>query len=82
MIRNTKRTVIFVLGILFLIFGVIGLVLPFLQGILFLAIGLMLLSLFSPTLREWLERHTRKYPKLHSAVLSIEQFIRRIVGEI
>lgn len=82
MIRNTKRTILIIIGILFLLLGVVGLVLPFLQGILFLAIGLMILSLFSPTLREWLEQRTRKYPRLHHAVLSVEQFIRRIVGEI
>jgi len=82
MIRNTKRTVIFVIGILFLILGVVGLVLPFLQGILFLAIGILLLSMFSPSLRAWLERHTRKVPALHRAVLSAEQFIKRVVGEM
>ena len=37
LIRNT-------LGVLFIILGLAGLVLPFLQGILFLAIGALLLS--------------------------------------
>lgn len=61
--------------------GVIGLALPFLQGILFIAIGLLLLSIYSPTLREWVEKHTRKYPKVHVQVVRVQQFVNRIIGE-
>ena len=82
MIRHTKRALIFFFGIVFLFLGVIGLALPFLQGILFIAIGLLLLSIFSPTLREWVERHTRKYPKVHEAVIKVQQFINRMIGEV
>lgn len=81
MLRHTKRAIIFIIGLLFLFLGVIGLALPFLQGILFIAIGLLLLSIYSPTLREWVEHHTRKYPKVHAQVLKVQQFINRIVGE-
>jgi len=41
---------------MFIIFGLVGLVLPFLQGILFLAIGFILLSLWSPRIREYMDR--------------------------
>ncbi|MBI3785079.1 MAG: PGPGW domain-containing protein [Deltaproteobacteria bacterium] len=44
-----------ILGIACLILGVIGLFLPFLQGILFLVIGLTLLSSESERARRWLE---------------------------
>ena len=81
MMRHTKRAFIFFIGLIFLFFGVVGLFLPFLQGILFIAIGLLLLSTYSPTLREWVERHTRKYPKVHEAVVKVQQFITRIIGE-
>jgi len=81
MIRHTKRAIIFFIGLIFLFFGVIGLFLPFLQGILFIAIGLLLLSTYSPTLREWVERHTRKYPKVHEVVVKVQQFLTRIIGE-
>ena len=81
MIRHTKRAIVFFIGLIFLFLGIIGLALPFLQGILFIAIGLLLLSIYSPTLREWVERHTRTYPKLHEVVLKIQQFVGRIIGE-
>jgi uncharacterized membrane protein YbaN (DUF454 family) len=42
-------------GILLLIFGVVGLFLPFLQGILFIILGLSLLSTESPRAKAWLE---------------------------
>ena len=43
------------LGIAFLILGVVGLFLPFLQGILFLVIGLTLLSTESERAQRWLD---------------------------
>ncbi|MDP4020605.1 MAG: PGPGW domain-containing protein [Candidatus Adlerbacteria bacterium] len=82
MIKQTKRAIVFLLGVIFLIFGIIGLFLPFLQGILFIIIGLLLLSIFSPTLRDWIEHHTRKYPKVHEGVIKLQGFINRIVGEV
>jgi uncharacterized membrane protein YbaN (DUF454 family) len=82
MIKQTKRIIIFFIGLVFLFFGIVGLFLPFLQGILFLIIGLLLLSIFSPTLREWVEHHTRKYPTVHESVLKMQKFINRIVGEV
>jgi uncharacterized membrane protein YbaN (DUF454 family) len=42
------------LGVLLLVLGVIGLFLPFLQGILFLIMGLSLLSTESPRAKAWL----------------------------
>ena len=41
-------------GSLLLVLGVIGLFLPFLQGILFLIMGLSLLSTESPRAKAWL----------------------------
>lgn len=76
-----KRGFILVLGVAFLILGVIGLALPFLQGFLFIAVGLLLLSVFSPTLRAWVESHTRRWPRLHELVGKMDAWIRRIIGE-
>ena len=44
-----------VLGIVCMILGVLGLFLPFLQGILFLVIGLTLLSAESDRAKRWLD---------------------------
>jgi len=44
MSRTVKKVVALVAGWLFIVLGVIGLFLPFMQGILFLMIGLTILS--------------------------------------
>ena len=82
MIRHTKRAIVFIIGLLLVFLGVLGLFLPFLQGILFIVLGLFLLSIFSPTLREAIERQTRKFPKVHAQVVKVQQFVDRIIGEV
>ena len=51
MARLIKRIAVLTLGWLFILFGIVGLVLPVLQGVLFLLIGLALLSTESETAR-------------------------------
>ncbi len=58
------RFVILVSGWFFIVLGILGLFLPILQGILFLAIGAYLLSLESPMARRFIERMRRRYPRL------------------
>ncbi len=77
-----KRGLIFVIALIFIILGLVGLALPFLQGFLFLAIGLILLSIASPTARMWIEHHTRKYPKVHAFVEKVEKQITKIIGRL
>lgn len=43
------------IGVLLLLLGVLGLFLPFLQGILFLIMGLTVLSTESPRAKAWLQ---------------------------
>jgi len=80
--RQAKRILVLTLGAMFLLLGIAGLALPFLQGILFITIGVLLLSMLSPTLREQIEKHTRKWPKFHALVVKAEQFIARFIGEV
>ncbi len=77
-----KRTAIFASGIICIPIGIAGLVLPFLQGILFLALGIVLLSISSPEARQWLERHTRRFPPIHAAVEKMEQLVVRVIGRL
>ena len=58
------RFVILASGWMFIVLGILGLFLPILQGILFLAIGAYLLSLESPMARRVIARMRRRYPKL------------------
>ena len=78
--KQTKRILVLSLGVAFIIFGLVGLVLPFLQGFLFLAIGLLLLSLYSPTIRAWMDKHTVRYPKLHAMVAKAEEWVVKVIG--
>ncbi len=64
MVRLAKRIAILALGWAFILFGIVGLFLPILQGILFLLIGLALLSSESVIARRLLDRLRARYPGL------------------
>ena len=63
-----KNAVIAVLGYAFIVVGAIGIFLPFLQGLLFIFIGLYLLSIGSPKVHAYLVRMYRagkeRFPKI------------------
>ncbi len=60
--RNTRHYLMLVLGWIFIVLGILGLFLPILQGILFLAIGLVILSRRSPRVRLLVRRLAKRYP--------------------
>lgn len=82
--RERGRIAIRLLGYFFLILGVVGLVLPFLQGILFILVGLTLLSrttIWAGRARAWLlERFPRAGALLVEAELRAMRWIDRITG--
>ncbi|MEI6280459.1 MAG: hypothetical protein WCP17_00450 [bacterium] len=80
--KRIKRALIIVIAVISILLGLIGLVLPILQGILFLFIGFFLLSFSFPETRTLIEKYTQKYPHLHSATIKIEKWIKKIFGEI
>lgn len=80
--REFKRAAISVGAIIFIVLGLIGLALPFLQGFLFLAIGLILFSISSPRFRKWAIVHTVRYPKTHAALEKIEKWVLSIIGPV
>lgn len=80
--KEFKRALILAAGIGFVVLGLIGLALPFLQGFLFLAIGLILLSISSPRFRAWAIVHTVRYPKTHAMLEKIEKWILGIIGPV
>lgn len=67
-----------VLGYGFLTLGVLGLFLPVLQGILFLAIGLILLSRSAGWASRLLDRIKERYPKFALTIGKAEKFAERI----
>jgi uncharacterized membrane protein YbaN (DUF454 family) len=60
-----KRVLLLILGWTFMVLGVAGLFLPVLQGILFLMIGLVILSTEYKWARRWVSSLFRKYPEAH-----------------
>mgnify|MGYP001584503598 FL=1 len=69
-------------GGVFVLLGLLGFFLPFLQGFLFLAIGIVLLSISSAGFRAWVETHTRRYPKFHAFVKRAESWVENIIGPV
>ncbi len=80
--KEFKRIVVIVAGVVFIVLGLAGLALPFLQGFLFLAIGLILLSISSPRFRAWAITHTARYPKTQATLEKIEKWILGIIGPV
>ena len=77
MARLARRIAILALGWGFIVLGIVGLVLPVLQGFLFLLIGLALLSSESKTARRLLVRLRERYPGLSERLDLAEQRARR-----
>jgi uncharacterized membrane protein YbaN (DUF454 family) len=65
--REWRRWALLVAGWLFVVLGVAGLFLPFLQGFLFLFVGLALLSLASPRVRLMRMRVGARFPAFRAA---------------
>ena len=80
--KKIKRIALLVGAFLFLLLGIIGLVLPFLQGFLFIGISLMLFSLYSTRFRDWLLNHTQRYPRIHAQLEKIQSRISEWIGEV
>jgi uncharacterized membrane protein YbaN (DUF454 family) len=78
--RQLKRILILGVGSVFILLGIVGLFLPFLQGILFLIVGLVILSKESKTAHRILERWKEKHPALFSKVLEFSKSLKRRLG--
>ena len=81
MSKKLKKILLLVAGICFIVLGLIGLVLPFLQGFLFLAIGIVLISLSVPAVRDLRKKHSVKFPKIHAKIEELEEWIERKLGD-
>lgn len=80
--KKIKKILVLSIGIIFIIFGLLGLILPFLQGIIFLSVGFLLLFSRFPKAQLWADKHTEKYPHLHKIIKKIESWLKKIIGEI
>ncbi|MGC2856272.1 PGPGW domain-containing protein [Novispirillum sp. DQ9] len=73
-----RRALVLGAGWTFIVLGLAGLVLPFLQGILFLVIGAILLSSQSPAAARLVQRVLDRHPKAEEWHDRAERSLRRI----
>ena len=79
MLLKTLRKILHIsIGILFLIFGIIGLVLPILNGILFLILGFIVISFESPYVEKKLLALTRRHNGVHHWHIKLEKLMKRL----
>jgi len=75
-----KRWAILIAGWFFIFLGILGLFLPFLQGILFLVIGLLLLAQVQEWPRRVIDKLKARYPKLGDMVEKCDQKVKGWLG--
>lgn len=76
-----RRLLRLFLGFLFLFLGISGLFLPFLQGLLFLALAAVLFAPDLPFLARWLDRLEDRHPALRHPLKRMRDFLNRWEGK-
>jgi uncharacterized membrane protein YbaN (DUF454 family) len=83
MMALARKTLIHLVGWSFILLGIIGLFLPVLQGILFLLIGLLVLSKENRFAKDLLNRVEKRYPdqyrKMHEFNERLKSRIRSLL---
>jgi uncharacterized membrane protein YbaN (DUF454 family) len=64
-----------------LILGIVGLALPFLQGILFIVVALILLAPEIPLFRRVLEALKKRFPAVFEKAAQVKSSLRRKFGQ-
>lgn len=78
--RQIKRVVVLLIGWTLIALGVVGLFLPFLQGILFILLGLYVLSRESKVAQRWLDHGRQRYPKVDARLKQWGRWWRQRLG--
>jgi len=73
---SIKKIGLLIIGWLFIVLGVFGLFLPFLQGILFILIGLAILSSRSEIIKRLLKHLEERHPHHHQRIENLREKIR------
>jgi len=75
--NRLRRMAYLVFGWAFVLLGIVGLFLPVLQGVLFLFVGIVLLSLASPRVRLWQIRLGRRFPAFRTGYERARAWLKR-----
>jgi uncharacterized membrane protein YbaN (DUF454 family) len=70
--RDVKRIGVLILGWFLVALGIVGLFLPFLQGVLFIMIGLAILSSRSTKIKGLLDRLEKRYPDEYQRIEALK----------
>jgi len=83
--RYTKRILVLIAGWGFILLGIVGLFLPILQGVLFLLVGLIILSSEYVWAHHLLNKIRERFPKIgrtaDQATEKAAAWLRRISGQ-
>src|SRR5277367_21513 len=77
-----KRWIVLILGWIFVALGILGLFLPVLQGVLFLTIGLLLLSTEYAWAGRLIAKISRKYPRVGGLLERATEYVDRLIQKI
>lgn len=80
--ETLRRAAVQIVGWAFILLGIVGLVLPVLQGILFILIGLLILSRDSPMARRVLHRLRERFPKIAAQLDAAGVRSRALLGRL
>jgi uncharacterized membrane protein YbaN (DUF454 family) len=75
--ESIKRIGLLIIGWFFIVLGILGLFLPILQGILFILIGLAILSSRSETIKRLLKHLEERYPQYHEKIEVWNERVRK-----
>jgi len=75
--QHAKKIVVLITGWSFIVLGIAGLFLPILQGILFLIIGLVILSSEYVWAHHLLNHVKTRFPKITKVIVSAEKWVAR-----
>jgi uncharacterized protein YqgC (DUF456 family) len=78
--KNLRKILHIVLGITLITLGLVGLVLPILNGILLLIIGFIIISFESEYVEKKLHHFTKKNVTIHSLYHKLEGILRKFFG--
>ncbi len=78
---NIKKTFHLLLGTIFIIIGLCGLILPILNGTLFLLLGLILISFEIPCIEININKYASKNQYVNTWYKKLDAWMRKIFGK-
>jgi uncharacterized membrane protein YbaN (DUF454 family) len=79
--KGLKKIGMLIIGWVFIGLGILGLFLPLLQGVLFIMIGLAILSSRSEMVKRFLKHLEERYPQHHNRIEIWREKIRNWLGK-